>query len=69
MTCPQREHLILIGLLEDLGPDTPPSLRLGVAAFSAVLAILVLNMHVTRLNVPAVDIPNIKFDDASLFSP
>ena len=48
--------IFLIGLLEDLGPDTPPSLRLGVAAFSAVLAILVLNMHVTRLNIPAVDI-------------
>ena len=29
--------IFVIGLLEDLGPDTPPSLRLGVAALSGIL--------------------------------
>jgi UDP-N-acetylmuramyl pentapeptide phosphotransferase/UDP-N-acetylglucosamine-1-phosphate transferase len=48
--------IFLIGLLEDLGPDTPPSLRLGVAALSATLAILVLNMHISRVDLPGVDI-------------
>ena len=48
--------IFLIGLLEDLGPDTPPSLRLGVAAFSAILAILVLNLNITRVNIPGIDV-------------
>ena len=48
--------IFLIGLLEDLGPDTPPSLRLGVAALSATLAILVLNIHISRVDLPGVDI-------------
>ena len=48
--------IFIIGLLEDLGPDTPPSLRLGVAALSAILAILVLNVHITRVDLPGVDI-------------
>ncbi|OAH06921.1 putative undecaprenyl-phosphate N-acetylglucosaminyl 1-phosphate transferase [Rhodobacteraceae bacterium SB2] len=43
--------IFVIGLLEDLEPDTPPSLRLGVAALSAILAILVLNMHITRVDI------------------
>ena len=47
--------IFIIGLLEDLGPDTPPSLRLGVSALSAVLAILVLNIHITRVDLPGVD--------------
>ena len=47
--------IFVIGLLEDLGPDTPPSLRLGVSALSAILAILVLNMHITRVDLPGVD--------------
>ena len=48
--------IFLIGLLEDLGPDTPPALRLGVAALSAILAILVLNINITRVNIPGVDV-------------
>jgi UDP-GlcNAc:undecaprenyl-phosphate GlcNAc-1-phosphate transferase len=47
--------IFVIGLLEDLGPDTPPSLRLGVAALSAILAILVLNQHITRVDMPGFD--------------
>jgi len=47
--------IFVIGLLEDLGPDTPPSLRLGVSALSAILAILVLNMHIMRVDLPGVD--------------
>ena len=47
--------IFTIGLLEDLGPDTPPSFRLAVSALSAVLAILVLNIHITRVDVPGFD--------------
>ena len=47
--------IFLIGLLEDLGPDTPPSARLSVAALSAILAIMVLGVHVQRLDVPFLD--------------
>jgi len=48
--------IFIIGLLEDLGPDTPPSLRLGVSALSAVLAILVLDIHIMRVDLPGVDV-------------
>ena len=47
--------IFLIGLLEDLGPDTPPSVRLSVAALSAILAILVLGVHLQRVDVPFLD--------------
>jgi len=43
--------IFLIGLVEDLGPDTPPSLRLSVAALSAVLAIMVLGVKIERVDV------------------
>ncbi|MEK9897070.1 MAG: hypothetical protein VW518_11715, partial [Burkholderiaceae bacterium] len=32
-----------------------PSLRLGVAALSAILAILVLNQYITRVDMPGFD--------------
>ena len=47
--------IFVVGLLEDLGPDTPPTLRLGVAALSAILAIYVLNQHITRVDFPGFD--------------
>ena len=47
--------IFVVGLLEDLGPDTPPSLRLGVASLSAVLAIYVLGVYIHRLDLAAAD--------------
>ena len=47
--------IFLVGLLEDLGPDTPPSLRLGVAAVSAILAVLVLGAKIDRLSISLLD--------------
>jgi UDP-N-acetylmuramyl pentapeptide phosphotransferase/UDP-N-acetylglucosamine-1-phosphate transferase len=47
--------IFVVGLLEDLGPDTPPSLRLGVASLSAVLAIYVLGIYIHRLDFAAGD--------------
>jgi UDP-GlcNAc:undecaprenyl-phosphate GlcNAc-1-phosphate transferase len=47
--------IFVVGLLEDLGPDTPPSLRLGVASLSAVLAIYVLGVDIHRLDLAAAD--------------
>ena len=47
--------IFVVGLLEDLGPDTPPSLRLGVASLSAVLAIYVLDVYIHRLDLAAAD--------------
>ena len=47
--------IFVVGLLEDLGPDTPPTLRLGVASLSAVLAIYVLGVYIHRLDLVAAD--------------
>ena len=47
--------IFVVGLLEDLGPDTPPSLRLGVASLSAVLAIYVLGVYIHRVDLAAAD--------------
>jgi len=47
--------IFVVGLLEDLGPDTPPSLRLGVASLSALLAIYVLGVYIHRLDLWAAD--------------
>ena len=47
--------IFVIGLLEDLGPDTAPTVRLSVAALSAILAILVLNTFVDRVGVQVID--------------
>ena len=47
--------IFVVGIVEDFGPDTPPSLRLSVAALSAVLAIIVLGVRVDRLDVAALD--------------
>ncbi len=47
--------IFVAGLLEDLGPDTPPTLRLGVASLSAVLAIYVLGVYIHRLDLVAAD--------------
>jgi len=47
--------IFVVGLLEDLGSDTPPSLRIGVASLSAVFAIYVLGVYINRLDLGAVD--------------
>ena len=47
--------IFVVGLLEDLGPDTPPALRLGVASLSAVLAIFVLGVYIYRLDLAGAD--------------
>ncbi len=47
--------IFLVGLFEDLGPDTPPTIRLSVAALSAILAILVLNTFIDRVGVQVID--------------
>jgi len=47
--------IFIVGLLEDLGPQTPPTLRLGVASLSAVLAIFVLGVYIHRLDLAAAD--------------
>ena len=47
--------IFVVGIVEDFGPDTPPTLRLSVAALSAVLAIFVLGVRVDRLDVAALD--------------
>jgi UDP-N-acetylmuramyl pentapeptide phosphotransferase/UDP-N-acetylglucosamine-1-phosphate transferase len=47
--------IFIVGLLEDLGPQTPPALRLGVASLSAVLAIFVLGAYIHRLDLAAAD--------------
>lgn len=47
--------IFLIGLFEDLGPDTAPTIRLLAAALSAILAILVLNTFVDRVGVQVID--------------
>jgi len=43
--------IFLIGLVEDLGPDTPPAVRLGVAAISAILAYMVIGISIERVDV------------------
>ena len=47
--------IFIVGLLEDLGPDTPPSLRLGIASLSALLAIYVLGVYIHRLDLWTAD--------------
>ena len=47
--------IFLVGLFEDLQTDTPPLLRIGVAALSALLAVFLLNIHITRVDVPGFD--------------
>ena len=47
--------IFIIGLVEDLGPDTPPALRLTVAFLSATLAAFVTGAHLTSLDTPGVD--------------
>ena len=47
--------IFLVGLFEDLRSDTPPMFRIGVAALSALLAVFLLNTHVTRIDIPGFD--------------
>ena len=56
--------IFVIGLLEDLGPNTPPSLRLGVAALSAILAITTTStVEVTELTGNEIEVVE-NFDEA-----
>ena len=48
-------QIFLVGLFEDLGPDTPPTIRLSVAALSAILAVLVLNTFIDSVGVQVID--------------
>lgn len=47
--------IFVVGLLEDLGPNTPPVFRLGIASLSAILAIFVLGVYANRLDLAAAD--------------
>ena len=47
--------LFLVGLVEDLGPHTSPRLRLLLAAFSSVLAIIILDARIDRAGIPILD--------------
>lgn len=47
--------IFLIGLLEDLGPETPPSLRLGVALISSILAVVIFDTTIDRISLPLFD--------------
>ena len=47
--------IFVVGLFEDLGPQTPPSLRLGVASLSAGLAIYALDVYIHRLDLAVAD--------------
>lgn len=47
--------VFLAGLADDLGYDVPPWARLTAAAFSSILAIVLLQMWIPRVDVPYVD--------------
>lgn len=47
--------VFLAGLADDLGYDVPPKWRLSAAVLSSILAIVMLQMWVTRVDIPFVD--------------
>ena len=47
--------IFLVGLFEDLGPDTPASFRLGVAAISSILAVVIFDTTISRISFSPLD--------------
>ena len=48
--------IFLIGLMEDIGPDSSRSVRLIVSALSAVLAVMIFGEHIHRVDVVFLDV-------------
>jgi UDP-GlcNAc:undecaprenyl-phosphate GlcNAc-1-phosphate transferase len=48
--------IFLIGLMEDIGPDSSRSVRLIVSALSAVLAVIIFGEHIHRVDIAFLDV-------------